>query len=92
MLFVWWGLIVTVVPFAFLTLGSVLLWRRCRSPPTALMASGFAVLFVACLVGYLSGVWLILSTYQTLGLVLNHLSEVGEWAAGIGLVWYAVRR
>ena len=91
MVYTWWGLVVTVLPFGLLTLGSVLLWRRCRSLPTAFMASGFAVLFVSCLVGYLSGVWLIISTYQTLGLVLNHLAELGEWVAGASLVWHAVR-
>ena len=56
------------------------------------MVSGFGVLFVACLVGNLSGIWLIINTYQALGLVMNHLAELGEWVAGIGLVWHAVRR
>ena len=92
MLNIWWGLIVTVIPFGVLALGGILLWRRCRSLPTALMGLGFTVLFVACLMGYLSGVWLIISTYQSLGLVLNHLAELGQWVAGVGLVWHALRR
>jgi hypothetical protein len=92
MLYASWGLLVTVVPFALLAVGSFLLWKRYHSFPTALMTAGFSVLFVSCFMGYLSGVWLIISTHQTLGKVLNHLAELGEWAAGVGVIWHAVRR
>jgi hypothetical protein len=71
-----------VVPFAVLTTAGVLLWRRWRSVPTAMIALGFAATFV----GLASGLF---APYKTHA-VLSELSSapLAQQDASYGLAHY----
>jgi len=95
-----------VVPCAVLTAAGVLLWRRWRSPATAMIALGFA----ATLISVASGLF---ATYKTHAMLLELTSTppvqhdtffivahyhrfpllgvLGLWTAAAGTLWH-VRR
>jgi hypothetical protein len=87
--YTWLALIfvlLTLLPYALMTLESVLLWKRSRILATALMVLGFAAILTGDLVGFLSSVWLIVGAEHVLGLVIYYVTSLGQLAAGIGLL------
>jgi hypothetical protein len=76
-----------VGPFLVFTIAGIALWRRYRSPPSLLVAIGFAV---ACF-------HLIASTFQSVGYALmthpewlwtRYLGHIGLWIAAAGFLWH----
>jgi hypothetical protein len=98
-------ILVLVVPYAFLALAGVLLWKRHRSVATVIIAVGF----VATFIGQAAGIHLshevsaAVLTQQDASLVLTQHRRIfplltryaavcGLWAAAVGMVWHAASR
>jgi hypothetical protein len=97
-----------IVPCAALTAAGVLLWRRWRSAPTAMIALGFG----ATLIGLASSLFVTYKTHavlvdmtsapltqqDTFFLVAHYryplatLGLLGMWAAAVGTLWHVRRQ
>ena len=81
----------TLLPYALMVAGSVVLWKRHNSLPAALMALGFAIILATQLLQFLPFFWLALYTQEEPAAALYRTSQLGQVLAGFGLAWYARR-
>ena len=95
----------SIAPYALLTAAGFLLWRRERSVATMAIALGFALAFLAQVVGFLVELETsaFVRAYKDDGsFVMVHAHAfprfahyaglVGFWVGAIALVWYAIGR
>jgi hypothetical protein len=92
------------VPYALMTLGGVLLWKRSRSFATAMIGLGFLAALAGDAVGLggiiqLSNVlgahpgstYFIVEHFHMFPFLIRYVGLVGLWAAAVGLVWHSLR-
>jgi len=94
------GIVTLIVSYAALPVAGVLLWRRFRSAATALVAFGFAAVFLQQLITVvlqlyaLSGgdPFSLLPRPDLIAVFTFYGNLVGLWAVAGGLIWHTIQR